>query len=84
MVFGTDRDSWTPASRFLATSRPGQSGAFTVTGLPAGEYFVAAVERMADGEWQDPDVLESVIPGAMRVTLSEGQKLSVSPRLIAR
>jgi hypothetical protein len=84
IVFGTDRNSWAPASRFLATARPGLHGIFTVTGLPAGEYFVAAVERMADGEWQDPDVLESVIPGAMRVTLSEGQKLSVSPRLIAR
>jgi hypothetical protein len=83
-VFATDRDSWTPASRFLTTARPGPHGIFTVTGLPPGEYFVAAVDRMVDGEWQDPDVLESVIPGAMRVTLTEGQRLSVSPRLIAR
>jgi uncharacterized GH25 family protein len=84
IVFASDRDSWGPSSRFLTTARPGPHGIFTVTGLPSGEYFVAAVDRMVDGEWQDPDVLESVVPGALRVTLTEGQRLSVSPRLIAR
>ena len=65
-------------------ARPGKNGVFSVRGLPDGEYFVAAVDRLQPDEWQDPDFLESILPSAKRVTLSEGQTLSVSPNLIAR
>jgi hypothetical protein len=36
------------------------------------------------GEWQDPAVLESLVPGATRVVLAETQQLTLSPRLIVR
>jgi hypothetical protein len=84
VVFATDRERWFPASRFLKQAKPGQDGAFSVRGLPEGEYFVAAVDRLRPDEWQDPDFLESILSSATQVTLREGQTLSVSPKLIAR
>ena len=58
-----------------------------VRGLPPGEYFIAPVFGMnvlKDGAdaWQDPEFLESISPRASRATLTEGQKLSISARVI--
>ena len=84
VVFATERERWFPASRFLRQTRPGKDGVFRVRGLSDGEYFVAAVDRLQADEWQDPDFLESILSRATQVTLREGQRLSVSPKLLAR
>ena len=56
--------------------------------LPPGEYYVAAVDWMQGtegfGEWQDPAFLNAIAPRATRVTLTEGQAVSITPRLIVR
>ena len=61
---------------------------FAVGGLPAGDYFVAAVSRLQGtrdgGEWQNPDVLLQLEARAERLTLSEGQSRMVTLRLIER
>ena len=44
----------------------------------------SAADRLGAGEWQDPDFLDLVFPLATRVTLLEGEKLSIGPKLIAR
>jgi hypothetical protein len=36
------------------------------------------------GEWQDPDVLDTLVAGATRVTLTEGETRSVRVRVIGR
>jgi hypothetical protein len=63
-------------------------GAFVVRDLPPGDYFVAAVDRRRasedNGEWMNPELLDSLTPGASRITLAEGQKVSMSPRLTGR
>ena len=53
------------------------------------DYAVAAVtsgwrvlKEGADA-WQDPDVLESIARSALRVTLTEGQRLSIGAKLIS-
>jgi hypothetical protein len=88
VVVATDRGRWHPQSRFMSFTRPGPDGGFVVRGLPPAEYFVMAVDRMqgneGSGEWQDPMFLDSMAPRATRVTVSEGQKLSVSVKLITR
>lgn len=84
VVFAQDRRLWTQASRFLTVAKPERDRSFSTRGLPAGEYFVAAVDRMLDGEWQDTDFLESLVPDATRISLIEAEKISVSPRLIVR
>jgi hypothetical protein len=59
-----------------------------VTDLPQGEYYAAAVDWMQGtdsyGEWEDPDFLTSIASRANRIVLSDGQAMSVSPRLIVR
>jgi hypothetical protein len=88
IVFAADRDRWQRYSRFVKAARCEADGSFSVRGLPTGEYFVAAVDRLegseTSGEWEDPAVLESLQPYASRMALSEGQTTSMSLRLIGR
>jgi len=88
IVYSVDRQRWYRNSRFMKFARPQSAGSFRIGGLPPGEYFVAAVDRMEGtegfGEWQDPSVLESLVPDASRIVLGESQQLSLTPRLIVR
>ena len=53
-------------------------------GLPASDYFVAAVDRLqmsdGSGEWQEPAFLEALAAVATRVSLEEGRTGSASPQ----
>jgi hypothetical protein len=84
IVFAEDRRQWIPASRFIAATRPAQDGQFSIGELPPGEYYAAAVDRILAGEWQDPALLDSLIPFASRVSLSEGATASATLRLVVR
>jgi hypothetical protein len=88
LVFSTDRGLWYPVSPYLKGARPTE-GAFRVTGLPPGEYFVTAVNRIDDAlpfgiELPDPEVLEQLAKRAERITLSERDRRTVNLRLIRR
>jgi hypothetical protein len=86
VVFPIDRDRWVLGSRFVRFTRSLPGGSFSVRGLPPGGYHVAAVERLLEGigEWQDPAFLEDLAPGAVKITVSDNQQLTVSPRLVTR
>jgi hypothetical protein len=88
VVFPALRDARFPRSRRMKFSRSAIDGTFSVGGLPAGDYFVAAVSRLQGtrdgGEWQNPDVLLQLEARAERLTLSEGQSRTVTLRLIER
>jgi hypothetical protein len=87
VVFPTDRQQWYPASRYLRHSSASQDGAFTMTGLPPGSYFAAAVTAIptgADDAWQDPQFLESLIPGASTIGVADRQKVVLTLRLRSR
>jgi protocatechuate 3,4-dioxygenase beta subunit len=88
VAFATSADRWYQGSRFLGFTRPKMDGAFEIAGLPPGQYYVAAVDRLQGtagfGEWQDPVFLESIAPRAARVTVTDGQLTAVTPRLIVR
>jgi hypothetical protein len=85
VVFATDASRWHYGSRYLAVDRADQQGAFLVDGLPPGEYFVAAVERIAGEEssapWQSSDVLGRLVTDARRVRVTAGERVTVEPRL---
>ncbi len=87
LVFPDDRERWYTGSRYFRSVGPEPAGYADVRGLPPGEYLIAAVFGMSvlkDGvdAWQDPDFLESIAQRATRVTLTEGQRLSISARVI--
>jgi hypothetical protein len=63
-------------ARRLRNVRTTTTGAFSVSGLPSGDYLVAAVKEDSIVEWQDPKFLEKVAAVAVRVTIGDGEKKS--------
>lgn len=74
VVFSDDTQKWSlPNSRYVTSTRPDQEGRFQVKNLPAGSYYIIAVDYLAQGEWNDPDVLERLKPKATSFSLDEGE-----------
>jgi hypothetical protein len=62
----------------LKTAPIFRNGTFTITGLPAGEYFVAVVPDDDTVDWQDPSRFDSFSRAAQRVQVADGENKSVS------
>jgi hypothetical protein len=73
LVFSADRRYWTPGSRRIRMTRPASDGSYSVKGLPPGEYYLAAPTDLETGEWNDPVLLEQLLPASAKVTLREGE-----------
>lgn len=74
VVFSADKSFWVPQSRRIQSVRPATDGRFRVPNLPPGDYFIAAVTDVEQGEWFDPSFLASVVSASMKVTVTEGEK----------
>ena len=72
LAFPTDEELWRPQSRHIMTTRPDQNGKFQIRGLPAGNYYLVAVDPAEQGEWFEPAYLGAHRVGATRVSLAEG------------
>jgi protocatechuate 3,4-dioxygenase beta subunit len=84
VLFAQDRGKWTlPGGRWVSAARPDQDGRFHARGLPPGEYYAVALDYIAEGDWNDPDVLERLAPGAESVTLALGDAKTLSLTLRA-
>jgi hypothetical protein len=81
LAFSTARQLWFSGSRHVKQSRTCAEGSFSIDGVPAGDYWVVAVERLEPGDWQIPEVLDAMVPTARRVTVLEGQTQSADVRL---
>jgi hypothetical protein len=69
----TNTGLWSP--RMIAV--PLQSdGSFRSSALPAGDYFIAAIDRSSMATWRDPEFLALAERQATRVTLAWGQTVS--------
>lgn len=74
VVFSTDRAGWFAASRRIQQAHVASDGTFRITGLPAGEYFVAALTDLNANELYEPAFLESITVTSLRITLLDGEK----------
>ena len=79
VAFPSDRTSWphlglTP--RWAAVTMAASDNSFRFPALPAGEYFVAAMDAARAGEWTDPALLEQLAARATRVSLRWGEATS--------
>ena len=81
IVFPTDRDKWTPNSRYMRTSRPDQDGRYKVSGVPPGAYLVIALDYLDQNDWNDPAFLEKIRSKATPFSVSEGETKSVDLRI---
>jgi hypothetical protein len=87
IAFPTDKRYWTEfgsGGRRLQSVGVSKTGAYDLSGLPAGEYFVIAVRDAVATEWQDPELMESFARSAARVQIADGDRrvldLRVTPR----
>jgi protocatechuate 3,4-dioxygenase beta subunit len=84
LAFPTDDRLWRPQSRHIMTARPDQNGKYQIRGLPPGEYYMAMVDPAVQGEWFEPAFLEQHRPGAIRISIGDGdiktQDFKVSTR----
>jgi protocatechuate 3,4-dioxygenase beta subunit len=86
VAFSADARHWYELSRYIATARPDQYGRFTVMALPAGDYYVVALDRLETGEEFSIDFLEQVRAASTRASIEKGVtkslrlSRSISPR----
>jgi hypothetical protein len=60
----------------MRTALAASTGAFSITGLSFGTYYVAAVTKLppyGDDAWEDPEFLETLTRSASSVTIREGE-----------
>ena len=84
IVYASDKGFWAPPSRRVAMTRPASDGQFTVRNLPPGDYLVAAVTDVEQGEWMDPSFLEQLLGASIRVSLAEGESRTQDIRIAGR
>ena len=71
------------ASRYIRVLRPDRDGAFTVRGLPPGDYAAAAFESLESGREWDPEAQKVIRSSGRDFTLSEGQDAVTEPGVVA-
>lgn len=74
VVFPAERRFWTPGSRRVDHVLLGHDGRFDFSGLPAGDYLLAAVTHADPDDLADPDWLAAIAPLALHVTLADGER----------
>jgi hypothetical protein len=85
VVFPEDNRRWAdPPNRYLATATIADDGSFEISPLPAGDYLVAVVEELIDGEWAESESLERLRSHATKVALGESERKRVTLRSARR
>jgi hypothetical protein len=77
IVFAEDSAKWREGSRTLRATRPDQRGLFTFKGLPAGDYFLVALDSVQEDQWYDPEFLEGLKSRARRVGIADAESKQV-------
>jgi hypothetical protein len=73
IVFAEDSAKWREGSRTIRATRLDQRGLFTFKGLPAGDYFLVALDSVQEGQWYDPEFLEGLKGRARRVAIADAE-----------
>jgi len=84
VAFSADSSRWGYLTRYVRSARPNQDGRFSVTGLPADEYFVVALDYVESGEESDPEQLEKWKSLATRVTVADGESKPLTLKLVSQ
>ena len=74
VVFAVDRSYWRPNARRVRATQPATDGSFVVSGLPPGDYAIAAAEDVEAADLADPAFLSQFLASSVKLTLGEGEK----------
>ncbi len=81
VLFAPDARYWTRSSRRIRYVAADETGAFSVEGLPDGEYLAVAVRALPN--WPDPAWFESMRTAAAPFRLGDGETRQLTLRLPA-
>lgn len=86
LAFPVERELWTgygltPAR--IATASADSSGEYRFSRLPAGEYYVVAVEEEEMYGWQDPKFLDLAQAHAVRLSIGWGESRTQNLRVVS-
>jgi hypothetical protein len=84
LVFSEDRSRWGFESRFVRLVRVDETGRYLLRGLPAAAYLAVALDDLGNRDQDDPDLLESLRPQAVAVTLRDGESRVLDLRAAPR
>jgi hypothetical protein len=70
VIFARDERLWFEASRHIGKGQTNEDGHFTISGLPAGDYYAAVVDQSDAAHLNDPEVLGLLKAGAVTFSLS--------------
>jgi hypothetical protein len=74
LAFPVDRASWTTVSpRIVPPARPATDGRYRLTGLLAGDYYLAVVTTMDADDGSDPAFLEALLPNAIKISIAASE-----------
>jgi protocatechuate 3,4-dioxygenase beta subunit len=83
VIFNRDESRWGGWSRYVAAQSAGTDRRFAISGLPAGEYYAAAIDTPEIGRSTDPDFLRRLRAFAVPLSLGDGEtrilNLTVAP-----
>jgi hypothetical protein len=82
ILFARDSAMWTPGSRRIAATRPGQNNRFQLR-MPPGNYYAVAVDNfdVEQGEWTDPAFLARVRDRAVAIAIADGDTHSLDLKI---
>lgn len=86
VVFPADSNVWRQgisSNRRMRKVLTTSAGGYSMQTLVPGEYHVVAVSSRLALDWQSPQFLERLIPGAVRVTLGAEEEKTVALRTFA-
>ena len=81
IVFAAESKYWLPQARRIQATRPGTDGKFTIRGLPAGDYLIAAMTDIETGQWYDPTLLEQLKGTGTTIHLADGDQKTQDLRI---
>ena len=81
VAFAQDRDKWQVVGRYQMTGRPDQDGRFKISGLPPGDYYVVALDKVDPGQATDPEFLDAIRTKATAITVREGETKTLDLRI---
>jgi len=74
IAFSSDRTMWGPGARRVRAVRPGADGRFSIPDLPPGDYLLGVMTDVDQEDWQNPALLDQLVPTSVKVTIGEGEK----------
>ena len=81
ILFPENKARWGGQFGRVMSTRPGGDGRFKFQNPRPGDYLIAAVTDVEQGEWNDPAFLEQLVAASTKISVAEGEKKTQSLRI---